>query len=350
MKFKTPSLLLLFAIFFVACKSNKEFIQLSLSETQQVIFLDSIAAAKTIIEDKKENFFKDITKTDMSIQMKKVFAENVTREQALEEYRAFLKTEVLDFTAAEVVLVKKVMQKVYDKVNQLSPNIFPQQIRLIKTHANHYGPGTYYTREDCIVIPKFVLSTFDEGSFYSTMLHELFHIYSRYNPEMQKALYQLIGFKAISHPEFLKMSDALKNRILLNPDGVNYAFAINLKTQEDERIQAIPIIVSNESRYVETKNEFFAYLNFSLYKIEPPLSRLIPVKADKDGFSPLKLNELPDFFRQIKDNTNYIIHPDEIMADNFMILINSLDKDGALDQYSKEGQTLLMDIKKLLMK
>ena len=350
MKLKIQSLLLFFTISFFACKTNKDLTRLSLSETQHVVFLDSIAAAKTIIVDQKENFFKDITKTDMSIQMKKVFAETVTREQAVKEYQAFLKTEVVDFTEAEVTLVKKVMQKVYDNANQLSPNIFPKQIRLIKTHANHYGPGTYYTREDCIIIPKFALSTFDEEGFYSTMLHELFHIYSRYNPEMQKALYQLIGFKAISNPEHLKMSDALKNRILLNPDGVNYAFAINLETQDKKQIQAIPIIVSNENGYVTNKSEFFAYLNFSLYKIEPPLSRLIPVKADKDGFSTLKLNELPDFFRQIKDNTNYIIHPDEIMADNFMILINSFNKDGALDQYSKEGQTLLMDIKKLLMK
>ena len=77
------------------------------------------------------------------------------------------------------------------------------------------------------------------------MLHEIFHIYSRYNPQKRDRLYELIGFKNIGDPTRLKMTAPLKDRILLNPDGVNYAYAIELKLADENSF--IPITNIAES-------------------------------------------------------------------------------------------------------
>jgi hypothetical protein len=60
------------------------------------------------------------------------------------------------------------------------------------------------------------------------------------------------------------------------------------------------------------------------------------------------MSKVPDFFRQIRDNTGYIIHPDEVLADNFSFIM--LDKDGAQASYkfSKAGKELLNLIEKIL--
>ena len=56
----------------------------------------------------------------------------------------------------------------------VSPDIFPKEIKLIKTKANHYGQSVYYTRENCIVIPYNELDQRNEQAFLNVMIHELF--------------------------------------------------------------------------------------------------------------------------------------------------------------------------------
>lgn len=340
----------LFFILIIGCKSNQSAQVLQLSPTNQIIFLDSLQAAATIVVDQKDMFFDYINKTDMSIQMRQNFPATTTREEALKAYKTFIQKDVLSFTATEIAFVEKVFKKAYNNIEQLSSNILTDQIKLIKSHGQQYGNSTYYTRENCIVIPKYVLNEGNEQAFYNTMLHEIFHIYSRYNPTKREALYELIGFKNIGDPTLLKMNANLRDRVLLNPDGVNYAYAINLNLDDGTSIRAIPIIYSKEKDYVPEKKEFFDYLGFNLFPVLPPFSRLVPVQSDENGNSSLNIGQLSDFQRQIRDNTGYIIHPDEIMADNFQFLVNSLSQEDFLNRFSPEGQELIQLIKAVIVK
>ena len=42
---------------------------------------------------------------------------------------------------------------------------------------------------------------------------------------------------------------------------------------------------------------------------------------EEDGPSLYDVDELGGFFEQVGENTDYIIHPDEILADNFAFLL-----------------------------
>jgi len=66
-----------------------------------------------------------------------------------------------------------------------------------------------------------------------------------------------------------------------------------------------------------------------------------------DGESSLSIEHNADFFKKIKDNTQYIIHPDEIMADNFMMAVIA-NKDETYEGFSEEGTALLKEVIEIL--
>lgn len=336
------------ALLLFGCKSQKSLNTLELSPTQSIVFLDSIPAAKAIIQDEVDNFFEHIQIVDMAIQMKRNYPAATTRDQVVVDYKKFLQEDVADFSKEEIAFVEEVWNEVYVLTNKVSPAIFPKQIRLIKTHAKHYGASVYYTREDCIVIPKYAMEAQNRDAFKSTMLHELFHIYSRYNPEKKDALYKVIGFSKVGDISTLSMQDSLKQRVLLNPDGINFAYAIELKDKDGKEIYAIPIIASNEFDFSKSKPQFFDYLAFNLYEIQAPYSRMINVKSKSNGDSTISFRDFPSFFEQIRDNTGYIIHPDEVLADNFIYVCMTKDQPDFQQRFSAPGKELLKLIEEIL--
>lgn len=312
------------------------------------MILDADDAASAITYDKTNTYFDKVQLSEMSIQMKKPITAGQTRESVLPEYIRFMKTEVEDFTPEEVKALGDAVDKMYKTVSQLGPNIFPDTLKLIKTKGHHYGDGVWYTREDCIIIPANEMAAANTNSFLGTLFHELSHVYSRLNPEKSKQLYKLIGFESIGLNN-LMLPPALAERVLYNPDGVDFAQKIDLVQEDKSVIHAIPVIYSNHVGYTPDKKEFFGYLEFNIYQIEKQSDGKWKVKVQDDGFtSTLKLDTQPDFFRQIKDNTGYIIHPDEVLADNFSFIMQDLNGKQVSAKFSPEGKQLLEDIKKVL--
>lgn len=344
-------ILLLIPFSIWACKTQQNASILKLSSQHEVLFLDSTAASVAINVDERDHFFENIQELEMAIQMKTPLAklregENSSRYTSLEKYKKFLAQDVESFTKKEILFVNEVMNEAFALCNGVSETIFPERIRLIKTKANHYGESVYYTREDIIVIPHDALKARDKESFLKVMLHEISHIYSRYNDQKREDLYALIGFYPLE--KRLLMEDKLRERVLHNPDGIDFNFYIELGQSETEKIKAIPIIVASKNDYETSTPAFFGYLKFDMYEIKENPTNTYSAISDENGFSTIQLNQYPDFFTQIKDNTNYIIHPDEIIADNFMFVILAEKKEGKFEGYSPAGTQLLEDIKTIL--
>ena len=334
---------LLGCLFWGACRTQppSPSPHLQLSEAQKVVFLDSTEAAQAIAQDEKEFFFRYINKLDMSIQLKRAYPDSISRDSILQDYRTSLRASTQNFTSDEIRYVTKAMQEVHRRCATVDPDFFPPEIRLIKAYGYHYGYSVYYTRENCIIIPQGELLERDQEAFIQVMLHEVFHVYSRYHPEKRKRFYERVGFKSIGRVEHLQMSAALRSRILLNPDGINYAYAIRLSTADSTSFQAIPLDIAVRPQYDPGQLDFMAYLEFQLFPIEPPFSRLIKVRATTDGDSPINYKNYPSFFQQIGDNTDYIIHPEEIIADNFVIAACGINNWPPL---SETGEQLVRDV------
>ena len=338
--------LIVVTIFFSTCKSPEQYhpTLLQLSDNQKITFLDSTQAASAIISDTLEHFFDHISALDMAIQMKTMLDTSKNRKAVLYDYKNALQKEVLSFTSDEVKFITSIFQNIFSECNSLSKNIFPSEIKLIKIKGSHYGETTYYTRENCIVIPQAELTEPDSQKFTKVMLHELFHVFSRLNHQKKLELYKLIGFKSTGGSQFLQIDENTKKKIILNPDGIDYSYSIQLKDRDENTFNAIPLIISNEGNFDENKPRFFDYIHFGLYKIMPPFSKLIKVVSDENGESTINFKDHPEFFEQITDNTKYIIHPDELMADNFVIAIQSRANNEILNDLSASGQELIEEV------
>ena len=335
------------ALLSAQCSAQIPTKSITLGRQHVVILADSALAAEYIIADSTDRFFERVTAVEMSIQMKKPLNQQVSSADLATEYRRFLQSDMDGFTADEAKMVEKTLRQIYPHCTRLRPDIFPDTLVLIKTKALHYGEGVYYTRENTIVIPYNALAG-DRDAFKTTLYHELFHVFSRLNPDKRRALYQRIGFSGLGYDR-LELPPLLAARVLHNPDGVDFAQVIELSQPQRPAILAVPIIYANEPGYKADKPAFFSYLTFELFQVKETGDGRWRVLTKPDGLSStLDLRSQPDFFRQIGDNTGYIIHPDEVLADNFAFLMEELERGEPVKKFSEAGRQLLRDLEAAL--
>lgn len=330
-----------------ACKTEPATERSVLPAGRQLMFLDSTRAAAAILDDDMAHFFTHVTKLDMILQMQQNYTADVSRDSVLRDYRHFLEQDVMDFNEVEKLVLTKVMTSIQELCMRISPNIFPKEIELIKTRSRHYGNSVYYTRENRIIIPANELVSPDTVALREVLTHEIFHIYSRLHPGKREALYALIGFRELE--DILILPNAIQSRLLLNPDGVDFGYAMRLAIANGDTIQVVPIITANAPAYIPGRESYFEYIDFNLYPVVQQTNGF-QVVVNNLGLSPIAVNEQPDFFRQIGDNTLYIIHPDEILADNFkfLVLAQTGEQSYRLQRFSQEGQQLLREVRKIL--
>jgi len=347
---RLPLTISLCVAFLAACTAQNPIQEVRVDDKKVVLLLDSTAAALAITTDRYDHYFDLVTASEMSIQLKKPLKSGETRAELLPAYREFLKSDVASFSYAESKFVAEIINKAYSTVHAVSPDIFPDTVRLIKTKGRHYGDGVWYTRENCIIIPANELAASKNNAFITTIYHELFHVYSRLNPAKSAELYKLIGFSALGLDK-LRLPSTLAQRVLYNPDGVDFAQKITLRKDDGTTLDAVPIIYSKQLGLQPGQNEFFGYVEFNIFPITPNGDGTFQVGVQADGFSsPLKLDALPDFYRQIKDNTGYIIHPDEVLADNFSFIMVEKNSPLYTQKFSVEGKKLLTEMKAVLQK
>ena len=149
--------------------------------------------------------------------------------------------------------------------------------------------------------------------------HEVFHILSRQNPGLREKLYAIIGFTACDE---IKLPPELARRKITNPDAPRNDHFIRVKVDGAERA-AVPILLSSSEQHdVARGGEFFHYLQLKLLLINPSPGSKKTELLRKDGELQLvPLQRVSGFMEQVGKNTNYIIHPEEILAENFAMLL-----------------------------
>lgn len=317
-----------------------------LDERHKVTLPDSLLAARVITTDTTCGYFDQVGLLDMSIQLKNDYPVSVGRDKVLEDYLQFWKTEVMEFSPEERKMMTGILQEAWTLVSRISPDIFPSDLQLIKIRGNAYGPGVFFTRENAIVIPASDLQPDRSGNLLEVMLHEIFHVYSRRHPEKRDALYRLIGFEKLPVAmEELVMDSTLKQSLLRNPDAMDISYAIRLAPETGDTVRAIPVFYAESPAYDPSRRTFFEYATFHLFAVNPDGMDRYAVSA-----APLSFAYNEAYYARITDNTGYVIHPEEIMADNFALLaMSKMSGDsGSLDMLSEAGKTLVRRVEAVL--
>jgi hypothetical protein len=353
MRYTTFNLFIFASVFiFSNCLSDattKKNTEIILSGINKVQLLDSVSASKAIVRDDLEKFFDKITAVDCAIQMKKTFPENAKRDEVVAEYLGFLQRDVSTFTKEESEFIVKAMNEAFQLCSKVNKTFFPDEILLIKSHGLAYGEDTYYTRENCIIIPKQALAKRNYDEFLKVMLHEISHVVTRTHPSVKTQLYALIGFKKMVSA--LTINDSLKRRLLTNPDGIALDWATTFTASDNQSIYVLPLIYATNTVWLPTNPDFFNNMGFNYYEIAPAAdakSFAVQTIGDEQK-STLDTKGINTLFQQ-NYNTGYIIHPDEIIADNFSILMISEKNKANLAAFTEGGQELLRKMREVLAK
>ena len=272
---------------------------------------------------RKDDFIQRLSAFDRAARMK------TDRTVSAEEFLAFVKASVSSWTDAEKGKVEAAIGQIRPALEAL-PLPLPKTIALLKTTGAEEGQA-FYTRDTAIVFPEGQL-TAANPPLEKTIAHELFHILSRENPAMREALYQAIGFTACAE---VQLEASLQPRKITNPDAPRNDHSIRLRVGGKE-VAAVPILFSATEKYdTHRGGEFFSYLQFQFLILENGSGSLSAAEV-------VPPSRVSGFFEQVGRNTDYVIHPEEILAENFAMLV--------LNEQEVASPAILQRIREILIR
>jgi hypothetical protein len=146
--------------------------------------------------------------------------------------------------------------------------------------------------------------------------HEFFHVFSRHNPKLRNALYGAIGFLPCGTVE---IPDALRPRTLTNPDAPRNEHCIRVELS-GKAVWGVPIV--QPPRRGAGGWDMSGLLVPSLLLVEKDgRSGVARPIAGGERSHLIRVDRVTGFFEQIGRNTSYIIHPEEIIAENASLLV-----------------------------
>lgn len=273
----------------------------------KIVFATNANAAKVLGHE--DEYTKGWSKFDIESRMQKA---NATRQEQISNTLSQIREWDNEEKNKLLMQIKKIDELI--ATNHYHLHFLPQKILLIKSTLNDEGGAEGYTRSNAIVL-KDNVTQMDTVGIRNILIHELFHVISRFDKNLRKDLYALFGFTLMNEVPY---PDALKDYKISNPDAPFKDSYIKLETPAGPA--DCMMILYSEKPY--SGGSFFDYLQIGFLQLKGNERK----EADiKDGNPIVHTFEsvASSFFRQVGQNTQYIIDPEEIVADNFVQAITN---------------------------
>jgi hypothetical protein len=300
----TRRLLLLPILLFVTSLRADER-EITFSETT-AIRLATKEEGKELIA-RKDDFVAALSKFDLQSRLKT--GADVKADDLLKLYQE----NVTDWPDEDAKAVLEAFAFVADRLKECKLKL-PPKVFIIRTTGQEEA-GAAYCRGPAIVLPAGKTGTKSAG-LRQLCAHELFHVISSHDVELRTALYRMIGFTTCDP---IVPPAKLRDRTIANPDAPRSDCVIELEL-DGERVFAAPILLASADFDPAANKSLFGYLQARLMVVEKQGDGWRAIENDGEPRL-LEPSKLDSFWKQIGRNTNYIIHPDEILADNFMHLV-----------------------------
>jgi hypothetical protein len=269
------------------------------------IHLASVEEGREILT-RRDDFIRALSPFDRAVRLKR------RRAVPEREFLAYISKQVLPFSEKERERLKAAFQSLREKTSGFRYKL-PSTITIVKTTGNEEA-GAAYCRGNAIVFPASMLNR-PGSSLERTALHELFHIVTRNNPDLRKSLYGVLGFLPCNE---IEVPGELKEIKITNPDAARNNFYIELE-YGGRKVPVIPILLSSSKNY--EGGNLFRYLRLKFLVLGKKGSRWVPLYRDGKAWL-LEGEVMPSYLARIGSNTSYIIHPEETLAENFILLVN----------------------------
>ncbi|MBN1846918.1 MAG: hypothetical protein JW810_14625 [Sedimentisphaerales bacterium] len=259
---------------------------------------------------RSDDFLITLSPFDRAVRMK------MDHPVSPEQFRRFCQESVRPWRDADRRRLEPLLREVQIRLAGYCLR-FPGRILLIQTSGREEANAAY-TRQNAIILPQNIINRYPAGSLRNLLIHELFHVFSRYNPDRRDLLYGAIGFEPGAS---LELPAELARRKITNPDAPEIRHTLGV-TYQGRPCRVAPVLYARRDTYDANRGgELFDYLVFKLMVVEQTGETWT---AKRQGPEPLLLDpdQVTGFYEAIGRNTQYTIHPEEILAENFVLLVN----------------------------
>jgi hypothetical protein len=274
------------------------------------IRFDDPAQGRTLLTSRDE-FVERLSPFDRAARLK---SDHAVTER---EYLDFVGSNVPPWGKGEQHAVEAALQRIRPGLAQLNPPL-PATVELIETSGREEGQAAY-TRGRAIILPRNLIASSTPEELARIIAHEFFHVASRQDAALRDKLYAVIGFEKCNEVE---LPAALIGRRITNPDAPRNDHRIQVRLNGENR-WVVPVLYASSANYDTARGgEFFDYLEFRLLLVQPSGAAGQWAPLLRNGEPVLESpQQVEGFFEQVGRNTDYIIHPEEILADNFALLV-----------------------------
>ncbi|CAF1177156.1 unnamed protein product [Rotaria sordida] len=299
--------------------SNKIFVL----KTANWSIIELISGQQAIEElEKTDDFVNNFSQFDLESRVS-------VSSPTVQDYFKFIAQQILVWDEESSQVMASCIQYINTTcLEQLKLLTYPPRIYVVLTNGKDENNAAYCRNENVIVMPLTIILN---RQMRKTFIHELFHIWSKWhtNSTIRDELYASIGYYKIPVMKSIEFPASLQQRKITNPDApLVLKYYIELKKLEDENgktYKCTPILQASRAFNPNFSTNLFDYLvATTLILDDTTFEPLEPLQY-------LSYAEASTFFDQIGNNTTYIIHPEEILADNFVLWIMNKDQSTTLE-------------------
>lgn len=267
-------------------------------------------------------------------------------------YSDYVSSQVMEWSPSEIEALTKVIGSIKEKMADLALH-FSEQIVLVKTSGLEEGYAAYTRGIDTIVLPANYVGSLETAISYgdplhpakdqafleNVIIHEMFHLFSKNNPDVRRELYGMIEYQvlenAVELPDVPWGDSRMPALKITNPDTPTMNVAIRLQVPAvpgkhdgaTVKKQLLPVLLAKETY---KGGIFFDYLQWWFFAVQQSDDGWI-CELNDDG-QPLMYEVdqelLKRYYRLVGRNfTNEVFHPDEILAQSFVDVVNQPSMD-----------------------
>lgn len=263
-----------------------------------------------------KTYYAGFSQNDLDFRMQKKGA-------TMDEYHAFAGEQVLEFTDAEKKLIDQYLDEMAAHLAENGYTLPPlDEIVFVKTTMEEEAGAGGYTHGTTIYLaPVLLVEPGDatEGGdswlhFKETLWHEIFHCLTRNNPDFRADMYKLIHFTM--HDTDFVLPPSVMEYHISNPD-VEHQDASAVFSIDGNDVECFCDFVTTQ-HFEKEGDSFF----------DCSTTALVPIDGRDVYYTP---EQASNFHEVFGNNTDYVVDPEECMAENFAFALTygAAGKDGS---------------------
>lgn len=289
------------AVTLAACATSQTAPAPAPSRAEHFIIASPEQAAPIFTAD--DEFMRVVTPADISIRTRSA---STSRADLVTTYgNAFVPWTDEERARLEAMLTRQAAR--LETVQRL----LPDQVLLVKSNGAA-DTSLPHTRGNAINMGQHLPA--DDAGLDGLFFHELFHVLSRNNAARHDEMYALIGF----HRCNIELPAAVRDTTVTNPDAPLLRWAVPTDAVGG---YVVPVLFANPPRWDPAQPQFGRYFNLRFLRASDEGGRCAVVIDNGQPVDVPQDQAVAAIHQFAGANTNYVLHAEELLADNFSQLM-----------------------------